>query len=46
MEEETVGDEGVDFGFVIVGLAVEKFRRCVRESSRKSGRLNLFIVRL
>lgn len=46
MEEETVGDEGVDFGFVLVGLAVEKFRRCVRESSRKSGRLNLFIVRL
>jgi hypothetical protein len=46
MEEETVGEEGVDFGFVLVGLAVEKFRRYVRESSRKSGRLNLFIVRL
>jgi hypothetical protein len=46
MEEETVGEEGVDFGFVAVGLAVEKFRRCVRESSRKSGRLNLFIVKL
>lgn len=46
MGEETVGDERVDFGFVAVGLAVEKFRRDVRESSRKSGRLNLFIVRL
>jgi hypothetical protein len=44
MEEETVGAEGVDFGFVLVGLAVEKFLRDVRESSRKSGRLNLFIL--
>ena len=46
MEEEAVGDEGVDFGFVLAGLAVEKFRDFVRESSRRSGRLNLFIVGL
>jgi hypothetical protein len=44
MEEETVGAEGVDFGFVLVGLAVEKFLKDVRDSSRKSGRLNLFIL--